>query len=97
MAQEQLFLRHYETNYGSSHHTQLVLPCSLRDLVLKDVYGGVTSGHFGEDKALGRLQERFYWPRFHTDVVSCGVRCVMTVQGERCRLPSAGHLCKTFR
>jgi len=68
IVQDQLLFRRFENDEGSSHHTQLVVPRSLRDQVLRDLHGGALSGHFGEDKTLGRLRERFYWPGFHTDV-----------------------------
>ena len=66
--EEQLLFQHFENDECSSHHTQLVVPRSLRDQVLQDLHGGALSGHFREDKTLGRLRERFYWPGFHTDV-----------------------------
>ena len=49
---EQLLMRHYETSDGSSHHIQMEVSCSLRELIPSDVHGGVMSGHFGEDKLL---------------------------------------------
>ena len=68
IVQDWLLWRCYENDDGSSQHTQLIVPCSLRDQVLRDMHGGAMSGHFGEDKTLSRLREGFYWPGFHTDV-----------------------------
>ena len=42
---------------------QLVLPYSLHCEVLKELHEGAVGGHLGESKMLGRLKERFYWPR----------------------------------
>lgn len=47
---------------------QLVVPSTLREDILREVHGGSCSGHMGEDKTVGRLKERYYWPGFHTDV-----------------------------
>ena len=40
IVQDQLLFRCFENDEGSSHHTQLVVPRSLRDQVLRDLHGG---------------------------------------------------------
>ena len=36
---------------------------------MKEMHGGVTSGHMGEKKTLIRLRQRFYWVNMRRDVV----------------------------
>ena len=62
-----LLYRQFQNPDGTSH-LQLVVPRKLRDEILQEVHGGITSGHFGEDKTLCRLKERFYWPGHYNDV-----------------------------
>lgn len=61
---DQLVLRdnvHYwqfEGPDGQSSHLQLVVPAKLKEAILPELHEGVTSGHLGIDKTLGRLKER---------------------------------------
>ena len=63
-----LLYRRYEDDKGSSQHLQLVIPRVLRRLILKELHGGVSGGHLGEQKTTNRLKERFYWPGYSQDV-----------------------------
>ena len=63
-----LLWRKYEDKDGHNHHLQLVVPTSLRPTVLHEIHAGVIGGHFGQDKTLSCLKERFYWPGHWTDV-----------------------------
>ena len=63
-----LLYRRYEGVDDSSHHLQLLVPECKRKQVLEDLHEGVLGGHLGQEKTLGRLQERFYWPGYHNDV-----------------------------
>ena len=47
-------------NYES--HLQLIVPQILRETVLAELHEGSTGGHLGQEKTLGKLKERFYWP-----------------------------------
>ena len=49
-------------------HLQLIVPLSFRKEVLQELHAGVVGGHLGQDKTLGRLKERFYWPGHWNDV-----------------------------
>ena len=50
----------FESQDGSSRRLQLIVPKGLREGVLSQLHEGPTGGHFGEDKTLHKLRERFY-------------------------------------
>ncbi len=60
--------RLWETPAGDASVKQLVVPKTLRPDVLHQLHNVPVAGHFGVAKTLGRLRERFYWPRCHRDV-----------------------------
>ena len=47
---------------------QLVLPKKLRRIAFDHLHGTAFGGHTGERKTLGKLRQRFYWPRMSTEV-----------------------------
>jgi len=78
----------FESNDGSRHTYQLVVPEVLKSEVLHDIHEGVLGSYLGVDKSLGRLKERFYWPDHFNGVkqwcFTC-VRCVTRKPGGRKR------------
>ena len=50
----------FENDEGSSHHTQLVVPRSLRDQVRRDLHGGALSGHLIRPPENERLSHSEY-------------------------------------
>ena len=58
----QFFLCH-----GTVSTLQLVVPHSLRSDVLRELDDSPVGGHLGQDKVIGKLQQRFYWPGSVTD------------------------------
>ena len=66
-------------NQDDSEWFQLIVPHSLRNQILEELHGGVAGGHFGEEKTMGRLQARFYWPGQWADVRNWCRTCPMCV------------------
>ena len=54
---------------------QVVVPRSLRGVVLQAVHGAPGSGHFGVGKTLRRLRQGFYWGQHRRDVEDYCRRC----------------------
>ena len=57
---------------------QLCIPrCSMRLNLIKEKHSGGLAGHFGINKTLSLLKEKYYWPQMYKDVQkfvkSCGV------------------------
>ena len=55
-------------------------PCvpvsSWRELFMREAHNGGLMGHFGIEKTRGILEEQFYWPKIHKDVVRICGQCV---------------------
>ena len=57
---------------------QLCIPrSSMRLNLIKEIHSGGLVGHFGIDKTLSFLKDRYYWPQMYKDVQkfvrSCGI------------------------
>ena len=71
---DQLFLRngllwrYFESVKGVGGVYQLVVPHSLKNVVLAGVHEGSGGGHFGVDKSLRKLKEIFYWPGHYNNI-----------------------------
>lgn len=48
---------------------KLVVPTSLRLMILKLGHSTLWAGHLGQQKTLARVASRFYWPRQYMDIV----------------------------
>ncbi|MFS7973284.1 putative nucleotidyltransferase, Ribonuclease H [Helianthus anomalus] len=66
--------------------SRLCVPkCSLREAIILDNHQGGLAGHFGRDKTLKLVQERFFWPRMGADVNRIIDRCGV------CHMAKAQH------
>jgi hypothetical protein len=50
--------------------------CSMRELLVREAYGGGLMRHFGVRKTLEILHEHFFWPRMRRDVARICGRCI---------------------
>ncbi|XP_074570594.1 uncharacterized protein LOC141827268 [Curcuma longa] len=56
---------------------QLCIPrCSLREAIIREAHSGGLAGHFGRDKTLMLVRDRFHWPKLGSDVEKIVKRCV---------------------
>ncbi|UYV63390.1 hypothetical protein LAZ67_2003939, partial [Cordylochernes scorpioides] len=63
-----LLKRIWESADGKSKTMQLVVPKVQVPNVLREIHGGVSGAHFGINKMLKKVRERFYWFYYHEDV-----------------------------
>ena len=56
----------FQESRGATPITQVVVPSSLTELVLKHLHD--ESGHFGKMKTIEKVRERFYWPGYESAV-----------------------------
>ena len=59
-----------------SKRIDCVLAISLRELLVREAYGGGLMGHFGVAKTLDVLHEHFYWPKMKRDVQRICEQCI---------------------
>lgn len=48
---------------------------SLHDAIFLESHASGLAGHFGRDKTIGQVRERYYWPRLSKDVGRIIARC----------------------
>ena len=68
MLREHKLYRQYDGPGDGEVAQPLVIPECKKTEVLKDMHEGILSGHLEEEKTLGHIRERFYWPGYHNDV-----------------------------
>jgi len=56
--------------------TRVCIPkCSLREYIIKELHCGGFGGHFGRDKTLLLIKEKYFWPTLFYDVAKFVRRC----------------------
>ena len=64
--------------------TKLCIPrTSFRDLLIWEMHSGGLTRHFGRDKTIASVEDRFYWPSLKKDVARIVAQC------RTCRLAKA--------
>nr|KYP46036.1 Transposon Ty3-G Gag-Pol polyprotein [Cajanus cajan] len=48
---------------------------SLREAIIWEAHDGGLAGHFGRDKTVALIKEKFYWPKLERDVIHHIQRC----------------------
>jgi len=83
--------RRWEDTRGQAVYWVTLVPRSLRHGLIRELHGGVTSGHMGEKKTLSRLRQRFYWVDMRRDVQewcrACQVCCARNGPARKTRAP----------
>nr|KYP34098.1 Retrovirus-related Pol polyprotein from transposon 17.6 [Cajanus cajan] len=60
---------------------------SIRKLLIKESHEGGLMGHFGVEKTLSLLKEKFYWPHMRKDVQRHCFRCLACLQAKSKVMP----------
>ena len=62
---------------------QLCIPeGSLREQIIRELHGNGLGGHFGRDKTLAMVVDRYYWPKMQRDVEKFVRRCPACLFGK---------------
>jgi len=61
--------------------------CSQRKLLVQETHEGGLMGHFGVEKNLGLLKEKFFWPHMRKDVQRHCNRCISCLQSKSKTMP----------
>ena len=80
-----LLKRAWESPDGKHSTMQLVVPAIRIKEVLRQMHNGGSDAHFGINKTLSKVRERFYWVRCREDVESWCKKCTTcaAVKGPR--------------
>ena len=70
-----ILCRLFENVASTNAVAQLIVPDSLKKEILHGVHEDVGGGHFGVEKTVAKLKERFYWPGHFNDVQSWCATC----------------------
>lgn len=83
----------WRRNYSSDGaRFLLVVPESLRPVVLHAMHDDVTSGHLGFARTLYRLRQRFYWPRLRKTTKQYVAGCQVCQRYKHPTVPPSGPL-----
>jgi hypothetical protein len=55
---------------------QLCIPSgSMRENIIRELHSGGLAGHFGKDKTIVLVEDKYYWPKLKRDVTKYVARC----------------------
>ncbi|KAJ8976839.1 hypothetical protein NQ317_016608 [Molorchus minor] len=92
IVEDGILKRLWENTDGKEIRKQIVLPRARVNEVLQEVHGGVGGGHFGVNKTLNKVRERFYWLRSRADVEDWCRRCAECASSKGPRTRSRGQM-----
>ncbi|KAJ8981165.1 hypothetical protein NQ317_017257 [Molorchus minor] len=97
IVEDGILKRLWENTDGKEIRKQIVLPRARVNEVLQEVHGGVGGGHFGVNKTLNKVRERFYWLRSRADVEDWCRRCAECASSKGPRTRSRGQMKQELR
>jgi transposase InsO family protein len=71
---------------------QVVIPWQLRGIVLRSCHSDITSGHFGFQRTLDLVRERYYWETMTTDTKKFVRACIACQLSKKSRRKKNGLL-----
>ena len=74
---EGLLVRKHKLSAHRLPIEQVVLPESMKEMVLESLHDNIFSGHFGVKKTLARIKLRYYWPGYIDDVEEWCQTCII--------------------
>jgi hypothetical protein len=82
----------FRQNDGSGRRFQLVVPMTMRPVVLRRMHQDQVAGHLGINKTLTRVQERYWWPGLGRDVSDFVASCFSCQKLKPGPVPPVGQL-----
>ena len=74
------YLYYYNVRQGRRPVMAIIVPESLRALIMEAAHNTWHAGHAGKEKTVDRAMLRYYWPGIHTDVDKYIKRCPVCQQ-----------------
>lgn len=87
-----LLKRAWESADGKEVKTQLLVPKNKVPEVLDEMHGGKSGAHFGINKTMDKIRERFYWVNWSEDVREWCRKCVTCAATKGPRTRSRGKM-----
>ena len=47
----------------------------MRDNIIQEFHSGGLAGHFGKDKTIALVEDKYYWPKLKWDIAKYVARC----------------------
>jgi len=89
---EDLITRKWKSPDGKSLVYQIIVPNSCKESVLQELHDSRGRGHFGVNRTLARVRDRFYWINCRKDVEEWCKRCDRCSSKEGPRTRSKGAM-----
>lgn len=89
---EGLLYRIWESADGRTTQRQLILPTVCRDDALRMLHSSPAGGHYGVNKTLAKVRERYYWLEYKRDVEEWCRSCDLCASRKGPRTRTRGKL-----
>ena len=87
-----LLKRAWESSDGKHTTMQLMVPATRTKEVLREMHNGGSGAHFGMNKTLSKVRERFYWVRCREDVENWCKKCTTCAAAKGPRTRARGPM-----